>query len=166
MENCRKDGFIRNIQRYKCKECNFRHTVQKKSTAAPLSVKRHALQLYLEGLGFRAIGRVLNFSYVSVYNWIKSFGEQLKNLKSENKIKQKNYRWIWIAVDRVKKKYIDFIVGQRDIDTGQKLWSNVEKKEIGNVFSDYYKAYKSLLKKETHIQSKAETYTVEGYNIF
>ncbi len=51
---------------------------------------------------------------------------------------KKNYRWIWIAVDRVKKKYIDFTVGQRDINTGQKLWNNIEKKEIGNVFSDYY----------------------------
>ncbi len=54
-ENCRKNGFVHNIQRYKCKECNFRHTVQKRSTAATLSVKRHALQLYLEGLGFRAL---------------------------------------------------------------------------------------------------------------
>ncbi len=40
----------------------------------------------------------------------------------------------------------------------------LEGKEIGNVFSDHYKAYESILKEESHIQSKAETYTVEGYN--
>ena len=86
-KNCRKDGFVRNIQRYKCKKCNFRHTVQKKSSAASLSIKRYALQLYLEGLGFRSIGRILKFSYVSIYKWIKSFGKQLESLKSEKKVK-------------------------------------------------------------------------------
>lgn len=40
----------------------------------------------------------------------------------------------------------------------------LENKEIDNVFSDYYKAYESILEHENHTQSKAETYTVEGYN--
>ncbi len=104
-KNCRKDRFVRNIQRYKCKECNFRHTVHKRSTEAPLSVKRHSLQLYLEGLGFRAIGRLLNFSYATVYNWIKSFGEQLKNLKSENKIKDVEIDEMHTYVSRKKTIY-------------------------------------------------------------
>ena len=90
-ENYQKNGFVRGLQRYKCKECSFRHTVQKRSTKASLSTKRYALQLYLEGLGFRAIGRLLNFSYVSVYNWIKSFVEGLKDLKSESKVKNIEY---------------------------------------------------------------------------
>ncbi len=57
-----------------------------KSTASPLSVKRQALQLYLEGLGFRSIGRFLGVSHVSIQNWIKSFGEGVEELKSENGI--------------------------------------------------------------------------------
>ncbi|MDO9213892.1 MAG: helix-turn-helix domain-containing protein [Methylococcales bacterium] len=39
-------------------------------------VKRQALALYLEGLGFRSIGRLLNCSHVAVYQWIKQYGEQ------------------------------------------------------------------------------------------
>ncbi|WP_436405195.1 helix-turn-helix domain-containing protein [Moraxella lacunata] len=27
--------------------------------------------MYLEGLGFRSIGRVLNISYGTVYQWVK-----------------------------------------------------------------------------------------------
>ena len=34
-------------------------------------VKRQALALYLDGLGFRSIGRLLNGSPVAVYQWIK-----------------------------------------------------------------------------------------------
>ena len=38
--------------------------------------KRLALQMYLEGMGFRAIGRVLNISYGAVYKWVKAYGHQ------------------------------------------------------------------------------------------
>ena len=39
-------------------------------------MKEHALELYLEGLGFRSIGRILEVSHVSVFKWIRSFGEK------------------------------------------------------------------------------------------
>jgi transposase len=44
------------------------------------------LELYLEGLGFRSIGRFLNVSHVSVYNWIKLFGEEITKIRSDQKI--------------------------------------------------------------------------------
>ena len=89
-EKYTKDGKIKGIQRYKCKECSYRYTVEIKSTAKPKNIKRQALELYLEGLGFRSIGRFLNVSHVSVYNWIKAFGEELENLKSDNEIEDRN----------------------------------------------------------------------------
>lgn len=62
-----KDGVNTGFQRYKCKECGYNFTTGRASKSA--SLKRLALQLYLEGLGFRAIGRVLKVSNV----WIKFF---------------------------------------------------------------------------------------------
>ncbi|AKB32828.1 Mobile element protein [Methanosarcina siciliae HI350] len=44
------------------------------------------MQLYLEELGFRSIGRFLGVSHVSVQKWIKKFGQEIEELKSENKI--------------------------------------------------------------------------------
>ncbi len=83
-EVCVKDGIVKGKQRYKCKKCNYRHTVRQKG--ATRAQKRAALELYLEGLGFRSIGRFLKFSHVAVYNWIKAFGENLEELKSESEI--------------------------------------------------------------------------------
>ncbi len=40
----------------------------------------------------------------------------------------------------------------------------MKNKFINAVYTDYYKAYESILENENHVQSKAETYTVEGYN--
>ena len=54
-----KSGKIKDRQRYKCKKCGCNYTVEIKSTAKPKSQKKQALHLYLEGLGFRSIGRVL-----------------------------------------------------------------------------------------------------------
>ncbi|ACP21132.1 hypothetical protein Aasi_1918 [Candidatus Amoebophilus asiaticus 5a2] len=49
---------------------------QPKSGVKPIQTKRLALQLYLEGLGFRAIGNLLQISYGTVYQWIEASGEQ------------------------------------------------------------------------------------------
>ncbi len=82
----KNNGIVGGRQRYKCHDCGYNYTVELKSTAFSASVKRQALQLYLEGLGFRSIGRVLGVSHVSVQKWIKKFGQELENLKSENEI--------------------------------------------------------------------------------
>ena len=34
--------------------------------------------MYLAGLGFRAVGRILNISYGTVYQWIKKWGSNLE----------------------------------------------------------------------------------------
>jgi len=73
-----KAGFSSNKrQRYKCKHCNYYYTVAIKSTAKPLSFRHRALCLYLEGMGFRQIGRALNVSHVSVYRWIRQYGSEV-----------------------------------------------------------------------------------------
>lgn len=79
-----KDGIVKQRQRFKCKNCNFRFTVEK--TGKPGKLKRDALILYLEGLGFRSIGRFLNVSNVTVLNWIKSFGEKIDAIRNGDDI--------------------------------------------------------------------------------
>ena len=80
-----KSGVVKDRQRYKCKDCGCNYTVELKSTAKPQSLKKQALHLYLEGLGFRSIGRFLGVSNVSVLNWIRSFGKGVEKLNSESK---------------------------------------------------------------------------------
>ena len=72
-----KNGHVLNRQRYKCKGCGCGFT-QSHKRGASLEVKLEALKLYLEGLGFRSIGRILKVSNVSVLNWIRHFGKTVK----------------------------------------------------------------------------------------
>lgn len=83
-KNFRKDGIVKSRQRYFCRDCKHRFTVEQ--VGKPSKIKRDALILYLEGLGFRSIGRFLNVSHVAVFNWIKSFGERLDEFRNPEDI--------------------------------------------------------------------------------
>ena len=76
-----KSGINKGRQRYKCKTCQYFFTVAHKSDTATPDQRRLALTLYLEGLGFRSIGRILGFSHVAVYQWVKGFGENVEQIK-------------------------------------------------------------------------------------
>jgi IS1 family transposase/transposase-like protein len=172
-----KDGIVNGRQRFKCKQCNYRYTVTEKSTAKSVNTKRLAFEMYLEGLGFRAIGRILKISHVSVFQWIKKWGKNLELPTRNESIsvveldemhtyvsQKKNYRWIWIAVDRYGKRYLSFVCGDRSTQTGLRLWDNIKELDISIFTSDYWKSYEHFVPPEKHVQTKAETYTVESYN--
>ena len=87
-------------------------------------------------------------------NWMKCIPNLFK----------KNYCWIWIAVDRHGKRFVNCVLGARDTATGKQLWNSIQNKEIEQVMTDFWKPYEHFVPTDKHIQSKAETYTVEGYN--
>jgi transposase-like protein len=49
-------------------------------------VKRQALEMYLEGLGFRSIGRLLSCSHTAAYYWIRQYGEKSSLKVTSDKI--------------------------------------------------------------------------------
>jgi len=73
-----KDGIVKGRQRFQCKLCKYRYTVEQRSTVKSVEIKRLAFEMYLEGLGFRSIGRILKISYGTVFSWIKKWGENLE----------------------------------------------------------------------------------------
>lgn len=80
-----KAGIVRGLQRFKCRECGFHYTVTKKSDVKSAETKRLALEMYLEGIGFRSIGRILKINYGTVYQWVKKWGEQADLLQNPDK---------------------------------------------------------------------------------
>ena len=72
-----KNGIVRGLQRYRCRKCKCNYT---KSTPHGKSaeVKKMALVMYMEGIGFRAIGRLLKVSNVAVLYWVRKAAETLR----------------------------------------------------------------------------------------
>lgn len=156
--NHRKDGVVGGRQRHYCKDCQYRYTVEKKSDVKSSQIRRMALEMYLEGLGFRAIGRILKISHVTVYYWVKEWGENVSLPQKEKCVdiveldemhtyvgSKKNYRLIWIAVDRLGKRFISFVCGDRSTKTGLKLWKRVQEISVCFYCSDCWKSYAEII---------------------
>lgn len=63
--NTRKDGHQSGKQRWECKDCGR------------TQVKQICLKMYLNGMGFRGIERVIGIHHTTIMNWVAASGEQL-----------------------------------------------------------------------------------------
>ena len=79
-----RNGKVRGRQRYRCRSCGYNYTTDK-AQGKPKEMKKLALHMYLEGLGYESIGRILKVSQVSVYKWIRQAGEEVKKLLEEER---------------------------------------------------------------------------------
>lgn len=68
-----KSGVIKERQRYYCKKCQYYFTVNKLGKKIDDYYVTKALQLYLEGISYREIERIIGVSHVTVSNWVKEF---------------------------------------------------------------------------------------------
>jgi transposase-like protein len=69
-----KFGIVGGRQRFHCKDCKLSYTVSE--IGKPMETRRMALKMYLEGIGLRAIGRLLGICHATVLNWIRKFGKE------------------------------------------------------------------------------------------
>lgn len=89
-KNYRKNGFKDGRQRYFCKECQYNYST-KHGKGKPKELKIKAIELYLEGMGFRAIGRILDVSNVAVLKWVRNAANLLrKHIAGQFPEKKKN----------------------------------------------------------------------------
>lgn len=72
-ENIVKSGVVKGRQRHRCKRCNYYFTVNKLGKQIDNYYVIKALQLYIEGVSYREIERILGISHVSVMNWVKKY---------------------------------------------------------------------------------------------
>jgi len=132
--NCRKDGSNKGKQRYYCKHCGYRHTVSYTHKGYSEEVKRMALQMYLEGLGFRSL-ELFSCGSISLDQavWWKSSSWDTCNRTERggdgwdarlHRFK-KNTCWVWITVDRLGDRFLNVVIGSHATETGQCLWEGI-----------------------------------------
>jgi len=81
----RKNGKVRGRQRYRCQICGYNFSVPKLGKAKPIEMQRQALYLYLEGMSFRSIERLLGISHVTVLKWVRRWGKAIQRLRKKQK---------------------------------------------------------------------------------
>ena len=72
-----KSGFVKGEQRYKCMLCGCQFVPTRAGKAMSQGQKAFALCLYINGLSFRAIGKIINIDHVAVYRFIRNHAEEI-----------------------------------------------------------------------------------------
>ena len=83
---CHSQDYVKNgksygKQRYRCKSCQYNFTTQRLVKGIDSYYVRLSLRLCLEGMSFRSIERIVGVRHVSVINWVKKYGRELKTLR-------------------------------------------------------------------------------------
>jgi transposase-like protein len=81
-----KNGIIKERRRYKCKDCDCNYTFDYSHFAEKERKRRLGLSMYLEGLGFHYIDRLLNISHVTVINRVKKYGSELSKIRNSKPV--------------------------------------------------------------------------------
>jgi transposase-like protein len=81
-----KNGIVQGKQRYKCKGCGCNYR-QSSLSRTSVDVRKEAIKLYLEGVGFRGIERLTGISNVTVMRWVRTLGEKIQEEKPVSKQK-------------------------------------------------------------------------------
>jgi insertion element IS1 protein InsB len=64
-------------QRMRCTQCERYFTPQQKPMGYAAELRDRAVQMHLEGMSFRAVGRALGVNFQSVINWFNQAHDQL-----------------------------------------------------------------------------------------
>jgi transposase-like protein len=107
-----KSGVIKGRQRFKCTACGYHFTVFKAGKNIDPYYVVKSLQLYIEGISFREIERILGVSHVSVMNWVRQYGIQRpENLEYHPTYKVLNHAELKdLMADRTELKSAGFMV--------------------------------------------------------
>lgn len=73
-----KDGFTSaGSQRRRCQACGARYTPTPKPAGYAPDLRTQALKMYVDGLNFRRIARLLGVHHQSVINWVNAAAEHV-----------------------------------------------------------------------------------------
>jgi len=90
-----KNGFVRDKQRYLCKECGYNFTDTPLRGRSEVS-KALAILLYSMGrASYRFIGKLLNVSAVAVYKWIRKAALEIPVADPVGEIKEIEIDELW-----------------------------------------------------------------------
>ncbi len=75
-------------QRYRCMYCNCKYTPEPKKQVSPESVRKRALEMYVDGGNLRRIARHLKIAPQTVAYWVTEVVEVMPNAPVPSEVKE------------------------------------------------------------------------------
>jgi len=101
-----KNGFVRGVQRYRCKQCACNFIQKDSRQKVTLEGKALAVLLYASGKSsYGFIAKLFNVSRTGVLKWIRGFAQQIPEPSIANEIKEIEFDEMWHFLKSKKTKY-------------------------------------------------------------
>lgn len=102
-----KNGFVRQKQRYRCKECGLNFVEGDGRTSDAIAAKKAMLiLLYSMGkISFNMLGKLFNMWPSQVYRWIVKEGKSLPEQPISGEIKEIEFDEMWHFIERKKTSF-------------------------------------------------------------
>ena len=82
--------------------------------------------------------------------------------------KKANKRWVWIALCRLTRQVVAYVIGERSERSCRELWGQIpEAYRVGECYTDFWEAYKKVIPAEQHTavgKESGQTAPVERWN--
>ena len=75
-------------QRFRCMHCNRKYTPKPKKQGYPESVRKQAMEMYVDGGNLRRIARHLKIAPQTVAYWVTEVAEAMPNTPVPNEVKE------------------------------------------------------------------------------
>ncbi len=105
-EKCIKNGFVREVQRYRCKECGYNFIIGDRRINESTEIKK-ALAIILYSLGkssFGFLGKLFGVSRTTPYKWIKKSAEAIAEPTIDSSITEIEFDEMWHFIQSKKPK--------------------------------------------------------------
>src|SRR5215216_5751733 len=89
-------------QRYRCMHCGHKYTPEPKAQGYPESMRKRAIEMYVDGGNLRRIARHLKVAPQTVAYWVTDMAEALPN--APYRMKSKTQNWMKCSLSLVIKK--------------------------------------------------------------
>lgn len=101
-----KAGYLRGLQRYKCKGCGCNFVQGDRRLNSEVKLQSLAVLLYSQGKGsYGFIGKLMNKNRSTIYRWIKKMALALSDPVIDQDIKDIEIDEVWHYVQRKKTSY-------------------------------------------------------------
>ena len=82
--------------------------------------------------------------------------------------KKANKRWVWIALCRLTRQVVAYVIGDRSEKSCRELWEQIpEAYRVGDGYTDFWEAYKKVIPAQQHTavgKESGQTAHVERWN--
>ena len=121
-----KNGSRKGKQRYICVECHRQFlSVYEPPKGYSDDIKRECIELYLNGMGFRAISLVKHVHHTTIIYWVKQLGGRLPDTPIESNIPEVTERGCTSNFRPLKKN------AHLVMECGKQLWSGYPRLGLG-----------------------------------